>query len=211
MNKTRRSLILALPAAPLMSLTACMDVADTDSDALVPRAQAQGLKPANGLGLRVKGTLLKLPDAIFKAGTNLEYIVPDVTVIQGCLSSGTLWVTLLEYVGNYHRSIALKLPSPAVGKVYNIATTPSGDAVVVVNDATAIAVKHYDYLLNKGTIKVSAMTDADGDRAVTLVFAGVVGAPTPTGVAPSNAATRVLQLDGTVKVSYVKESVSALA
>jgi hypothetical protein len=187
MNKTRRSLILALPAAPLMSLTACMDVADTDSDALVPRAQAQGLKPANGLGLRVKGTLLKLPDAIFKAGTNLEY------------------------VGNYHRSIALKLPSPAVGKVYNIATTPSGDAVVVVNDATAIAVKHYDYLLNKGTIKVSAMTDADGDRAVTLVFAGVVGAPTPTGVAPSNAATRVLQLDGTVKVSYVKESVSALA
>lgn len=199
---------------PLLGLTGCGggdDAATGLSD--TERAGAQALSKVDGMGLQVRGTyssslkrFVSPPDSVFYAGTAYEYIVPNPTMIQAVRVSGSgladvLSLAVWEGVSTHHRSVALKLKDPAVGKVYDMAAQVPGEAAVAVHlvgydSSGAGYVNQYDYLLNKGTVRIVSLTDTE----VVLEFTGVVGSPTAKTLVPANKAARGLQLDGQIRV-----------
>lgn len=214
MNEIRRKIVVAAPLVPLVGLTACGGGTGSGADdgvavASEGRAQAQASATVNGLGLKVtQPSLLYKLDSIFTAYTDLKYIVPDTTpVCQGCLNGSTLYVTLTEEIRGYRRSVILKLSAPVLNKSYTVSALAAGDAMVVVNDNASGS--HYEYILNTGTIKITAY-DTTNNKA-TMSFTNVQGSPTSTAIAPGNSATRALRLDGSLMSTFRQETAAWMA
>lgn len=208
MNEIRRKIVTAVPLVPLVGLSACGgggEVAGETSQANAGgRAQAMAAGTVNGLGLKVtQPSIWYKLDSVFTAYSDLKVIVPDATpVCQACLNGTTLYVTLTEEIRGYRRSVILKLAAPALNTSYTVSALAAGDAMVVVNDGTSGS--HYEYILNSGTIKLTGY-DTSTNKA-TMSFTNVQGSPTLTTIAPGNAATRALRLDGVLATAFRQET-----
>lgn len=207
MNEIRRKIIVTAPLVPLVGLVGCgggSDVEETLQSDEGGLAQPMASGTVNSLGLKVtQPSILYKLDSVFTAYSDLKVIVPDATPIrQSCLNGTTLYVTLTEEIRGYCRSVILKLADPAPNKSYTVSSLPAGDAMVVVNEGASGA--HFEYILNSGTIKLTAY-DTTGKKA-TMSFSNVRGAPTATTIAPGNAATRSLRLDGSLATTFTPET-----
>lgn len=213
MDEIRRKMIVTAPLVPLLGLTGCgggdNPSGETAQANAGGRAQAMASGTVNGLGLKVtQPSLLYKLDSIFTAYSDLKVIVPDATpVCQACLNGTTLYVTLTEEIRGYRRSVILQLAAPVLNKSYTVSALTAGNAMVVVNDGASGS--HYEYILNSGTIKLTAY-DTTANK-VTMSFTNVQGSPTSTTIAPGNAATRALRLDGSLAAAFRQETAAWMA
>jgi ABC-type Fe3+-hydroxamate transport system substrate-binding protein len=221
MDKKRRDLMVAVPSLALLGLSGCTD---QDSNSVASgnasgRASAMASKKGvNNQGLAVSGVnIWTAPDAIFKSGTVLQYIVPAPTQVAAVINGSDLLITLTEQVvstvsgavGRHDRALTLKLPrSAVVGSSYNLSTTSPTEASLLVNMSTYNTTtgkgvnKHYDYRLSGGSIKVKALSAT----SITLTFASVTAKPDT--LQKLNAASRGLTLNGDVTLALVTENVN---
>lgn len=214
MNEIRRKIVTVAPLVPFVGLSACGGGAEGGSEETSQanaggRAQAMASGTVNNLGLTVtQPSIFYKLDTVFTAYSDLKVIVPDATpVCQGCLNGTTLYVTLTEEIRGYRRSVILKLTAPTLNKSYTVSSLTAGDAMVVVNDGSTDS--HYEYILNSGTIKLTAY-DSTTSKA-TMSFTNVQGSPTSTTIAPGNAATRALRLDGALATVVRQEAAAWMA
>lgn len=211
MNEIRRKIVMAAPLVPVAGLTACgggsdnASAGDTSQGAAGNRAQAMAVSTVGGLGLTVTAVSTSSGlDTVFTKASNLKVILPDATpTCQSCLNGTSLYVTLSEEISGYRRAIILKLSSPALNKAYTVSSLVSGDAMVVVNDGNN-SNAHYEYILNSGTIKLTAY-DPSTNKA-TMSFSNVQGSPTSINTAYNNTATHTLRLDGAVATVFRQET-----
>lgn len=212
MNELRRKIVLAVPLAPLVGLSACGGgdeaAADRSPGTQPDSLQAQALGTVNGLGLTTSaGTSRKL-DSVFTAYTDLKVILPDSTpTTQSCLNGITLHVALTEEIRGYRRSVLLKLGNPALNKSYALSTLPDDDALLVINGGPSNT--HHEYRLKSGSIMLAAY-DARTNQ-VTLSFSNVQGQPTPVAVAPGNAAAQPVILNGRLASVFRPETAAWMA
>jgi len=209
MNKTRRMLLLAVPAGALLGLTGCVGSGSPSDSWDFDNA------PADGEGLWVVAN----SDPVFLTGSERAQFVPQRELLQACVNDEMLYIQLWQGIENLERTVSLRVRARAPDGDYldslqiDLADLGTDDALVAVvarafDSETGLgAYKSYEYRLQSGrlTIQGLAAFNEGVEGLLSLTFEDAVGSPTPVNY---NVATSNMQLAGSVDVQATYEQVS---
>lgn len=204
MDKTRRALLLTLPAGMLWGLTGCQGSSPDDSWEIDNVAEGSGILVASS-------------DGVFSGTLAQSRFTPDSNLIQACLNKTMLFIQLWQGLDNQQRSITLRLPvveqDYVDGLVFDLAAVPQGDAIASVLATSFNAADGYgehalhEFELRSGTLRVDGLSTLAEtiDGFLTLTFTDVQGTPTALTASPANVGSGSLRLDGSVENIAIRE------